>query len=329
VVYLWAIGLARGNLKNALAKLRKAMKAEFGLELYLIADWVTWGSVPDLDQTPLFDAVMPYGMIHVKGSPPENYALEDSLTEIVDQYTFWDNCCRDMGINFIPGVIPGFNPTGAPWCFDDDGIPLNPTVARSPKSFETYIRKAMPFIDRDIAMFYITSWSEWNEGTNIEPSKEFGFAYLKVVKKLLSAGIPQPSPEKNKIRFDFQKIYLPGGTDPRTLCAAFDSVEFLDAAQNILLTVDLGTSAARKFTGLGWSYDETGWAGADNFCWVASKWKYATLYLDLPPAACFLKIRLVMINDQVLTIALDGAVQATLQADQPWAWATYTVPLQQ
>jgi hypothetical protein len=328
VVYLWAVGLATGNFKKALSLLRKAIKAQIGVEPYLIGDEVSWNSVPDADRTPLFDAVMPYMSVRVEGTPPKNYALADVIPDLIRQFRYWRNICDDLGLDFIPGVHAGLNAVGAHWCYDSNGNLTLPTVSRSPESFREFVVQAKAFIDPDPNMFYITSWSEWNEGTNIEPAKEFGFDYLKALKKGLEGTSPLAIPQ-NTILFRFLKVWDPPSVDDRLLAVCYDYLEFLDAAGNVLQKIDFGEPEARIYLGWGWSGDEETGTEPENFdfVWAGTKLKYATLHLDVPPAATFLRLRIYQIPSQETTVYLDGALLARLPEVDPNIWKTHLISL--
>jgi hypothetical protein len=46
---------------------------------------------------------------------------------------------------------------------------------------------AAPFIDDDQPMLLITSFNEWHEGTELEPSEEYGEKYLDLTRELVNA----------------------------------------------------------------------------------------------------------------------------------------------
>lgn len=325
VIYIWATGLARGDFAGVLKTLRDTIKKQYSLDMYIIADVVGWNSEPDAAITPLFDAVMPYGMLKVEGQPPANYTLEESIDEIIPQYAHWYFVCRDLGIDFIPGVIPGYNPLGAPWNYNDALELTNPVIARSPGSFKDFVKKAKAYIDPVVKMFYITSWSEWNEGTNIEPSEEFAFDYLEALKHGLAESSPITLPA-NVITFSFKKVFDPEGPgDDRLLGVCFDSVEFLDAQQQVLQTIDIGGTEARKYMGLGWFANEGPWnTDAENFAWGGMKWQYATLNLNLPPGTVYMRLRTLSVEEQETTISLNSVKKAAITGT-PWAWQTHLV----
>jgi len=253
------------------------------------------------------------------GTPIRNYKLEATVDDIVAQYRGARLACADLGIKFIPVGFAGFNPIGAPWCYDDKGKLTTPVVARSPESFRSFIRKAKETINPGLRMFYLTSWSEWNEGTNLEPPREFGFDYLKVVQSELTTFSPVPLP-KDTFKFVFKRLWNPPGPDERLLAAAFDKVEVLDAGGKVLLEIDIGTKAARAFMGIGFSFDETGWAGAGNYCWAGDRYKFATLHVDLPAGAALLRCRVAQIENQSITVSWNGKSLGVFPVETPMAW---------
>lgn len=327
VIYLWAVNLATGNLKKAIAKLRKTILRKYNLELFLIADEVGWSTVPDLSRTTLFDAVMPYIMIKFEGQPPKNYSLKSSLKEIIPQQQYWSNVCDDLMIDYIPGIFPGFNGKGSPFCYDDNYKRSTPVVSRSRSGFSNFILNAKGLIDTDVNMLYITSWSEWNEGTNIEPSNEFGYAYLKVLNKALRKK-SKTKPAKDLIRFNFKKYFDPEGADSRLLSVAFDYVKFLNSSQEVITRIDLGTNEARKYLGFGWFANEYKWGKTTrDFVWAGMKRKYATIHLNVPSKAKYMKVRFLHGKPQAVTVYLNSVELTSFKATNPWNWETQIIEL--
>jgi len=325
VTYLWAIASSKGDFKAAVNRLRAAVKAVCGKDPYIIGEELFYGSTPDLARTPCLDAVMPYMMIK-PSNPIRNYKIEATIDDIVNQYRSARLVCADLGVKFIPLAFAGFNPVGAPWCYDDEGKLATPVVARSVSGFKRFVQKAKAAIDPDLRTFFVTSWSEWNEGTNIEPSREFGFDYLDVVKSELARFTPVPLP-KDTLKFAFKRLWNPPGEDERLLAAAFDKIEILDAADKVLLKVDIGTPAARAAMGIGFSGDETGWAGSNNYCWAGDRYKFATLHLDLPAGAAAVRFRVAQIPNQSVDLSLNGTVLGTFPVETPMAWTALKADL--
>jgi hypothetical protein len=323
VLYVWATGLLRGDIKKALTRVRSAVKARCGIDLYVIADEVGWGATPFFDRTTAWDAVMPYIMLKPQ-NPLRNTKLEDSIPEIISQYQNWINVCADLGIGFVPEVLPGENARGAPWLYDKDGKLTVPVIIRSPAAFKKLVLEAKPLIDPALRLFFITSWNEWNEGTNIEPSKEFQFDYLDVVKKTLKTFTPA-DPPRDILKFAFKRVWNPGEGD-RVLAAAFDWIKFQDANGQTLLTLDIGTLGARPCLGMGWSYDEKGMGDAKTYVWAIDRQKYATIHLNLPPGTKTIRFRAFQVDPpQSITVLLDAKQIGSFPVQSPFQWVVYDV----
>ncbi len=326
VLYLWAVPLAHGNLKRAVIRIRNVIKAETGQDPFIIADVVSMYTDPDPAVIKHFDAVMPYLMLEVNGSPPQNYALKDSIEAMIQRYRFFHYACRDLQTHFIPAVFPGFDAVGAPWCYDGNRRLTTPTVKRSVPAFKEFVIQAKSFVDPDLNMLHITSWSEWNEGTNIEPSTKFKYKYLNALKK----GLARPASERpasNRLRFKFARVVNPAGNDDRLLGASFQSVEFLDASLDPLLALDIGTPKTRRSMGWGWFQNEDEPPDGATFCWAGGKEKYATLYVDVPAGAKFLKIIIRQVDEQRTTIHIDDRWITEIQGNHAWRWAQHIIPL--
>jgi len=84
---------------------------------------------------------------------------------------YYKNYCRYVsGLCALP-ASPGFEMKGR----------KEPYVSREDGKFYEMSLRNITGTDADILL--ITSFNEWWEGTNIEPSKEFGYKYLKLTKK--------------------------------------------------------------------------------------------------------------------------------------------------
>ncbi len=324
VIYTWAMGAAKGDFHGAMVKLRKAMKSTFGYEPYIIGDGVGFNYLMDRTALSTLDALMPYMMIRVD-NPIRNYKLEAISDSVVAQYRNVRNVCADLGLKFIPCGFAGFYPIGAPWCYDQKtGKLSSPVVVRSVAGFRDFIGKARSLVDPDLRMFYLTSWSEWNEGTNLEPATQFGLDYLKAIKDLLTKAAPAALPKEPTVTFTFKRVWMPTNGDKRWLAVAFDRIEFLDARDKVLLALDVGTPAARPAMGAGWFPDEQGpWDDVANFCWTGDTAKTATLRLALPAGATAIRFKALQIEEQSIAIYREGVKKADVPVDIPWRWLVY------
>ena len=251
------------------------------------------------------------------------------LDEIRPQYRFWRNVCSDLKRTFIPGVYPGYDARASVHAYDDEGEYFAPRVKRSSASFSEFIDEAKQFIDPAVGMFYVTSFNEWNEATNLEPSEEFGFAYLNDLKDGLQEHAPLAAPQ-NVLRFRFKRTYDPPGDDDRLLAAAFDYIDILDEAGDILLRVDIGRASDRAYLGLGWFRDEGPWVLATpilNYAWAGMKKKNAYVHFDMPEGAATLRIHVWHITDQVIRVILDGRRIAKITPNYSLKWKRIDITL--
>lgn len=167
VVYLYLSRTFSGEYAAALAKARAAA-AELGFSLFLVGDEVYWGE-PDKERISRLDAVTSYNM-----HGPKKYAeLEDYRGFVEDcgeVYRRYRDVAEELGVTFIPGVMPGFDATHTANGANYYVIPRT----LSPGSSETLLgameAMAKPLVDPVLRTVALTTFNEWHEGTQVEPS---------------------------------------------------------------------------------------------------------------------------------------------------------------
>jgi hypothetical protein len=145
--------------------------AQRGIDLYLIADVVYWEAPDKPDWSFLkenFQAVTAYNM----------YYRPKFLDAVREQFKAADRAARAMGLRLIPNVMPGY-----------DDTPLRGTERvtinrRRGQFYRDYWRVASPFVGPDQPFLLVTSFNEWHEGTELEPSTEYGDMYLRLTREL-------------------------------------------------------------------------------------------------------------------------------------------------
>jgi hypothetical protein len=157
------------NAAPYFALLRQRMQKK-GINLYLVADVLYWDSPETFDKTLLkahFEGVTAYNMYRVGEGSQSNF-----LSLVARQFTQADTWARSIGLRLIPNVMPGYDDTRL------RGHPRPILNRHEGKYYRDYWRMASQFVDDRQRMFFVTSFNEWHEGTEIEPSVEYGDAYL-------------------------------------------------------------------------------------------------------------------------------------------------------
>jgi hypothetical protein len=148
--------------------------AKRGVALYLIADVVYWEAPARYDWALLkehFQAVTGYNM----------YYRPKFLEAVQAQLGASDRAARAQGLRLIPNVMPGY-----------DDTPLRGTERvtinrRRGQFYRDYWRVASEFVGPDQPFLLLTSFNEWHEGTELEPSTEYGDMYLRLTRELAAS----------------------------------------------------------------------------------------------------------------------------------------------
>ena len=106
VVYIYLTRTFAGDYQQAIQLVRRDM-VDLGFEIFLIGDEVYWG-MPDETRISTLDAITAYNM----HGPPQ-YAGYPSQTnfisDISSKYSQFKDAAENLGVRFIPNVMPGFN----------------------------------------------------------------------------------------------------------------------------------------------------------------------------------------------------------------------------
>lgn len=97
-------------------------------------------------------------------------------------------------MDFIPAAMPGFDASKI--------THPNPyIIERSPEKFAQFIQGSLTLLGEH-RLLLVTSFNEWHEGTQIEPSEEFGYSMLQALAEVINApepaSIPTPTPTPTK-----------------------------------------------------------------------------------------------------------------------------------
>ncbi|HQH27374.1 MAG TPA: glycoside hydrolase family 99-like domain-containing protein, partial [Oligoflexia bacterium] len=187
VLFVYATRHLVGPVAEAVQEARQHVKEKTGLDLYLVGDEVFFNVVsldrtgkivllpelqPDWDRLNAFDALTAYNPYD---STRTQYAGQSGadifLTDVENLYRRYRGICAAAGIRFFPGVLPGYNDRALRPKEDHYVVPRKIGPDRAQDFFAASIsRWAMTLLDQSLPVMLVTSWNEWNEGTQIEPA---------------------------------------------------------------------------------------------------------------------------------------------------------------
>ena len=150
-----------------------------GIEPYLIGDEIEirWGERINSNRLKAFDAVTGYTL------PPTGNYVDRSPSAVRAEYSRWQSAAHSVGVEIVPSVSPGF----------DDRYLVQigyraksyGYVPRSIEYFKTNLQIAKEFVDKS-KLLKISTWNEWEENTNIEPTVQEGYGYLQTLRDTLA-----------------------------------------------------------------------------------------------------------------------------------------------
>ena len=175
-----------GNYPEAIGSLRSSLK-EMGFNPYLIGDEIFWYVIrssplppsthPNISRIKLFDAITAYNMYD--WAKPKQMGYGSTSTFLSDVHDLYREYQLAIGkeVDLIPCIIPGYNDRGVRLSENHPVIPRQFQPGGEEGSFfsQALNHTVIPFVDPDIQVALITSFNEWNEGTQIEPTQETGF----------------------------------------------------------------------------------------------------------------------------------------------------------
>lgn len=187
VLFVYATRHLVGPVAGAIAEAREEVKKTAGFDLYLIADEVYFNVLahspakgiflrpeytPEWERICAFDALTAYNPYSAEKKEFAGSAgAEHFLAEVQTLYRHYKGYAATVGIPFVPGVIPGYNDRGIRPAEDHYVVPRRLGRNGGESFFQAAFKKwGLQFIDSSTPMIAVTSWNEWNEGTQIEPA---------------------------------------------------------------------------------------------------------------------------------------------------------------
>lgn len=191
------------NVLSYFQQLQKNMEKR-NLSLFLIADTVYWGGIKLSKNTLNFiwqtppEEVMKVFYRALRRISLKSYEKDFSLTQYfsgitgynlftvsrtsgflknIDKlYQKFSEYAKDNNLYFIPNIMPGYNDRNLRGSH-------RPILERAQGEFyKEFWQIAKKYLDPKLKMVLVTTFNEWHEGTEIEPSKEYGKDYLRLTK---------------------------------------------------------------------------------------------------------------------------------------------------
>jgi hypothetical protein len=186
VLFLYATRHVIGPVAEEIQAAREYVRRETGENLFLVGDEVYYHVLsyrksqgayllPELQanwsRLAAFDALTcynPYDASRTEHSGSQGF--DTYLRDVSELYEVYERYAATAGLMFIPGVLPGYNDRGVR---PAEGHFVIPREVGGLNVFDVSLQRLVrPFLQSDFPFFAVTSWNEWNEGTQIEPSAE-------------------------------------------------------------------------------------------------------------------------------------------------------------
>jgi hypothetical protein len=164
VVFLYVSRIYRGRYAEALTTLRTHVLERHGLDLYLVGDEVDWDIGPARGRIRLYDAITGY-TLYSRMQPPTGF-----LRLAEQRMRAFRRMAAQEEVAFVPGALPGYDDTGIRP--EEDHY-----VLAEPGLFGRMLRLAGRYVDARLDLMTVTSWNEWHEDTQIEPTAESGYGF--------------------------------------------------------------------------------------------------------------------------------------------------------
>lgn len=164
-----------------------------GYDVYLMGDFVGWTWQHDDSANRLvsreLDALTAYNLGQPSGIPSKldekgNWTLVCPYEKMVEaylrEYEYWSSFAKNMGKGFVPTVPPGFDNSLMYEMGVDNWMMrlLDPTVQR----FKVMCESAKRYAEENLNLVSVEAWNEFQEGSVVEPSMEFGFSFLDAIR---------------------------------------------------------------------------------------------------------------------------------------------------
>jgi hypothetical protein len=230
VLYIWVSQVFGGDVESAY----EAAVEEAGVDPYLVVDIPFRSGMDTHPMVEVADAVTTYNPYDVDGQSADEFV--DSLET---GYRTWYRAAEYVDVELVPTAMPGFDDTEL--THDSrDNVPLS----SKPSIYERVADTARRYADGPVL---VTSFNEWYEDTQIEPSEQYGTAYLdRTSDRLATAERTQPEYDSVTFTLQFEQTVPESSLNPdiengRDLAMMLYRLRILDASGVSTVDANIGT----------------------------------------------------------------------------------------
>jgi glycoprotein endo-alpha-1,2-mannosidase len=157
-------------VQQMVSSIRKAM-SDAGFNVYLVGDEYYALIPPDPARIGNWDAILGYNVYVSKAGYSDDNGYLALHTSMYQQY---QAVAQQLGVDFVPSVMPGFNDRAIRrTCANNPALARRTSATATEGSmFMSFLRAlALPYANNSqLKMIHITTFNEWHEDTQIEPS---------------------------------------------------------------------------------------------------------------------------------------------------------------
>ena len=169
VVYVYVTRGFYGNHDLGMQETKEALTNK-GYDVFFIADGIdSNNSLNEYDALSLYLGLEVGDCMSWDGSYPYQ---NNCFQQIEDNWNYLKSKANDAEINFIPNIAPGFNKDG--WGSNPNQFWSCPPRIHPDSSHISVLSKmcdiAISYIDTSLKLVTVTSFNEWHEDTQIEPT---------------------------------------------------------------------------------------------------------------------------------------------------------------
>jgi len=195
-VFLFLAEAIRYSFKDdyyAIIEAIRGNSTKLNRPIYLIGDvMVVWHGGYANEIVKDFDAITGW-LISDAGAGNYWHINEDGKRELIapyslmvsgyaDEHAYWLRVAKRHHVDFIPTMTRGYDNINLYKLGFHDFL-CRRTDA-TPEQFREMIRLVMPYIDPNLKLIICCSWNEYGENSHIEPTLNYGYTYLNIIKEM-------------------------------------------------------------------------------------------------------------------------------------------------